>query len=178
MAVMDGPPGPSGAPMDIGPTDGGVTGGSIFSPKMLLLIGGGLIAIFLIYKWYTNNNSSNSAGVATDGTLNTNGAGSDQASTGVSNPPIFNIIVQEPAQPVATTTKTTHGGRVTKGDPSGGSKSKGGGLPANHAYHPPKNKAHTSINKNIISSDSVSAYSGKMAPSSAPTPSAGTTRSA
>ena len=178
MAVMDGPPGPSGAPMDVGPTDGGATGGSMFSPKMLLLIGGGLIAVILVYKWYTNNKSSNSAGVATDGTLNTNSAGSDQASTGVANPPQFNIYVQQPAQPVATTTDTTKKKKpILKPKPinkPGG----GGGVPANHPLHPPKNKAHTSINKNITSSVSVSAYSGKMAPSSAPTPSAGTTRSA
>ena len=175
MAVMDGPPGPSGAPIDVGPTDGGSTGGSMFSPKMLLIIGGGLIAVILIYKWWTNNNSSNSAGVATDGTLNTNPAGTDQASTGTSNPPQYNIYVQQPAAPV----NTTQGTAKPKPNPKKVPTTKPKKVPV--TKHPTNTGVvgpHTSINKNITSSDAVSGHSGKIAPSSSPTPSAGTTRSA
>ena len=179
MAVMDGPPGPSGAPMDVGPTDGGSAGGSFLNKKTILIAGGALIAIILVYKWYTNNNSSNTAGVATDGTLNTNTAGSDQASTGTSNPPVININVQQPAQPVPTTTGTKKKKPVLKPKPV--NKPGGGGGVHNippHAPPHPNTPGHVSINKNIHSSDAVGAYSGKIAPSSSPTPSAGTTRSA
>jgi hypothetical protein len=165
--------------MDVGPTDGGSAGGSFLNKKTILIAGGALIAIILAYKWYTNRNSSNTAGVATDGTLNTNTAGSDQASTGTSNPPVININVQQPAQPVPTTTGTKKKKPVLKPKPV--NKPGGGGGVHNippHAPPHPNTPGHVSINKNIHSSDAVGAYSGKIAPSSSPTPSAGTTRSA
>ena len=199
MPVMDGPPGPSGAPMDVGPSGQGSS--SMLNPKTLLIIGGGLLAAILAYRWY----SSNSAGTAATSTT----TDPSQASTGTSNPPVFNITIQEPAAPVNTTTHTpiTKTPVLPKPKPKVPPKAKTvvktnpvshttGKVYASAAKATPSNAAHQgainkvanikggkggpddyAINKNITSTDIVGTHSGSIAPSSAPTPQAYSIRS-